>query len=66
MGEVAQSVTSCVYPFSQLANMLLQHEQLKVVWMRYPDMSDELDYSGGRCDWDNLSCMERYFPEIND
>jgi len=31
MGEVARSVTSHVYPFSQLANTLIQREQLKVV-----------------------------------
>ena len=31
MGEVAQSMTSCIFPFAQLANMLLQHKQLKVM-----------------------------------
>jgi len=31
MGEVAHNITSHVYPFSQLANMLIQQEQLKVV-----------------------------------
>ena len=31
MGEVVHSVTSHIYPFSQLANTLIQWEQLKVV-----------------------------------
>ena len=31
MGEVTQSVTSRIFPFAQLANMLLQHKQLKVM-----------------------------------
>ena len=26
----------------------------------------ELDYSGGRHDWDEISSAEKYFPEIND
>jgi hypothetical protein len=46
MGEVAHSITSRIYPFSQLTNTLIQHEQLKVMWMQYPDMSQELNYSG--------------------
>jgi len=65
MGEVARSVTSCVYPFAQLANTLLQQEQLKVMQMWYPDLSKELDYSGGRCNWSRISSAEKYFPEIN-
>ena len=65
MGEVARSVTSRVYPFSQLANTLIQREQLKVVRMRYPDMSQELDYSGERRDWNEVSRAEMYFPEIS-
>ena len=39
MGEVACSVTSCVYPFVQLVNTLVQQEQLKVMQMQYPDMN---------------------------
>ena len=65
MGEVARSVTSRTYPFSQLAKTLLQCEQIKVVQMRYPDMSPELDYSGGRRDWNNNSRAEKYFPDIS-
>ena len=45
MGDVVQSVTSWSFPFSQLANMLLQREQPKVVQMTYPDMKDSLDYT---------------------
>ena len=66
MGEVTCSVTSCVYPFAQLANTLIQQEQLKVVWMRYPDMGEELDYSRERRDWNEVSCAEKYFPEISE
>jgi len=65
MGEVVCSVTSHVYPFTQLANTLLQWEQLKVMRMQYPDLSEELDYSGGHCDWSRISSAEKYFPEIN-
>lgn len=66
MGEVARSVTSRVYPFSQLAQTLMQREQLKVLRMRYPDMSEELDYGGDRRDWDVVSCAETEFPEISE
>ena len=66
MGEVARSVTSRTHPFSQLAKTLLQREQLKVVRMKYPDMSNELDYSVGRRDWNDVSRAESYFPQIND
>ena len=66
MGEVARSVTSRVYPFAQLANTLIQREQLKVVRMRYPDMGQELDYSGERHDWNEVSGAEKYFPEISE
>jgi len=65
MGEVACSITSCVYPFSQLANTLIQQEQLKVVQMQYPDMSQDLDYSGECQDWNEVSHAEMYFPEIS-
>lgn len=66
MGEVARSVTSRTHPFSQLAKTLLQREQLKVVRMRYPDMSNELDYSVGRRDWNDTSRAETYFPQISE
>ena len=66
MGEVTRSVTLHIYPFSQLANMLLQREQLKVMWMRYPDMKDDLDYSREHRDWNAISSGERSFPDIND
>jgi len=66
MGEVAHSVTSRVYPFSQLANTLIQHKQLKVMRMRYPDMDQELDYSEKHHDWNEVSRAEKYLPEIND
>ena len=33
--------------------------------MRFPDLSKELDYSGGCCDWNRISSAEKYFPEIN-
>ena len=66
MGEVARSITSRIYPFSQLANTLIQREQLKVVRMRYPDLDQELDYSGQRRDWNEVSRAEKYFPDIND
>jgi len=65
MGEVARSVTSRTYPFSQLVKTLLQHEQIKVVRMRYADMSPELNYSGGQQDWNNNSRAEKYFPDIS-
>ena len=44
MGEVTQSMTSHIFPFTQLANMLLQHKQLKVMQMKYLDMKQDLDY----------------------
>ena len=66
MGEVTRSVTSHVYPFVQLANTLIQQEQLKVVRMRYPDMGRELDYSGECCNWNEVSRAEKYFPEISE
>ena len=66
MGEVTWSVTLCVYLFLLTANMLLQHEQLKVMWMRYLDMKDDLDYSREHCNWNAISSAERCFPEIND
>ena len=65
MGEVTRSVMSCMYPFAQLANTLMQHEQLKVMRMRYPDFSQDLDYSGARRDWNEVSQAEKYFPEIS-
>jgi len=65
MGEVARSITSSVYPFSQLANTLIQQEQLKVVRMWYLDMSQDLNYSGERQDWNEVSHAEMYFPEIS-
>jgi hypothetical protein len=67
MGEVARSVTSRMYPFAQLANTLLQREQLKVMRMRYPDLSRVVDYSAGRRrDWNDVSAAEKYFPEISE
>lgn len=66
MGEVVRSVTSRSYPFSQLANTLLQREQLKVVQMRYPDMKNTLEYAKPRRDWDVTSRAEKYYPKIND
>jgi len=66
MGEVARSVTSHTYPFSQLANTLLQREQLKVVWMLYPDMSSALNFSGGHHDWNDVSHAETYIPELSE
>jgi len=65
MGEVARSVTLHIYPFSQLANTLLQWEQLKVMQMHYPDMSEELDYSRGRRNWHDVSTAEKCFPTID-
>jgi len=65
MGEVTHSVTSCVYPFLQLANTLIQREQIKVMQMKYPDMDKELNYSEQCCDWNENSCSEKYFPAIN-
>ena len=58
-------MTSRIYPFSQLANTLLQCEQLKVTQMMYPDMKDDLDYSREHHDWNVISSAERYFPEIS-
>lgn len=66
MGEVARSVTSRMYPFAQLANTLMQREQLKVVQMRYPDLKQDLDYSGDRRAWNEVSRAEKYFPEISE
>jgi len=66
MGEVTHSVTSRVYPFSQLANTLVQQEQIKFMWMKYPDMDEELNYSEQHCDWNKISRSEKYFPAIND
>ena len=66
MDKVTQSITSCMYPFSQLANTLLQCKQLKVMWMKYLDMKEDLDFSGERQNWHIISKAERCFPEIND
>ena len=44
MGEVMHSIMSQQYPFTQLATTLMWWEQLTVLWMRYPDMNDNLDY----------------------
>ena len=66
MGKVARSVTSRTYPFSQLANTLLQREQLKAIWMMYPDMSNKLDFSRQCRDWNDVSHAETYFPEISE
>src|SRR5260370_20885728 len=65
MGEVARSVTSRLYPFSQLANTLMQCEQLKVMCMKYLDMSDYLTYSEPTRNWNTLSCAEVEFPHIS-
>ena len=66
MGKVARSVTSHTYPFSQLANTLLQREQLKAIQMMYPDMSNKLDFSRQCRDWNDVSHAETYFPEISE
>jgi len=66
MGEVVRSITLHVYPFSQLANTLVQQEQIKVMQMKYPDMDKELNYSEQCCDWNTISHSEKYFPAIND
>ena len=66
MGDVVRSVTSRSYPFSQLANTLLQCEQLKVVQMLYPDMKDGLNYAKPHRDWDIILRAEMYYPNIND
>ena len=66
MGKVARSVTSRMYPFSQLANTLVQHEQLKLLWMKYPDMKEDLDFTRERRNWHIISKAETCFPEIND
>ena len=34
--------------------------------MRYPDLSEELNYSGGHRDSNEMSRAEKYFPEVND
>ena len=34
--------------------------------MRYLDLDQELDYSGQRRDWNEVSRAEKYFPDIND
>ena len=65
MGEVAQSVTSHTYLFSQFANTLLQRKQLKAMWMRYPDMKEDLDFSRECRNWHLISKAEKCFPEIN-
>ena len=64
MGEVVWSVTSQMYPFSQLANALIQQEQLKVVQMMYPDLS--LEYTKPCHDWNMTSHAEQTYPEIHD
>ena len=64
MGEVARSVTSRRFPFSQLARTLMQREQIKVLQMRYHKMSESLDYSVPARDWNTNSCAEKLFPEV--
>jgi len=64
MGEVARSVTSRQYPFAQLAKTLIQREQLKILQMRYPEMSDSLDFSEPVRDWNATTSAEKFFLEI--
>lgn len=64
MGEVARSVTSRQYPFAQLAKTLIQREQLKILRMRYPDMSDGLDFSEPVRDWNSTTHAEKFFPDV--
>ena len=66
MGEVARSVNLRIYPFAQLANTLIQCEQLKVLWLKYPDMDQVLNYSRERRDWNELSRAKKYFLEISE
>jgi len=66
MGKVTRSVTSRMYPFSQLANTLLQRGKLKVMRMKHPDMKEDLDYTRERRNWHAISNAERCFPEISD
>jgi len=44
----------------------MQHEQLKVMRMKYPDLREELDYAGEHHDWNRVSIAEKYFPEISE
>jgi len=34
--------------------------------MKYPDMKDALEYSKPCCNWNIISCAEKYCPDIND
>ena len=64
MGEVARSVTSRRFPFFQLARTLIEREQLKVLQMRYHEISESLDYSDSTRDWNTTSCTEKIFPAV--
>jgi len=64
MGEVAHSVMSRQYPFAQLAKTLIQREQLKMLRMRYPDMSDSLDFSEPVRDWNSTTRAEKFIPDV--
>jgi len=39
-------------------------EQLKVVRMRYPNMSDSLNYSNPPRNWNTITRAEKFFPEV--
>lgn len=64
MGEVVQRVTSRLYPFSQLANTLIQREQLKVVQMKYPNLKHSLEYAEYRRDRDVISAGEIFETDL--
>ena len=66
VGDIVRSFTSQLYPFSQLANTLIQREQLNVVQMKYPDLRHSLEYAKPRRNWDVISRPKRRHPYIND
>jgi len=40
-------------------------EQLKVIRMQYPDMSDSLNFSDPPHDWNTITWAEKSFPEVS-
>ena len=54
MGKIAQSVTSCQYPFSQLAKTVKKMEQVKMVASKF-GKEKELYFGKERQDWSKIT-----------
>ena len=64
MGKIAQSVTSCQYPFSQLSKTVKKMEQVKMVAFRF-GKEKELYFGRERRDWSKITQQEKVYPGIS-